>query len=294
MKRSTPLPGWRSLLAIFVTSIQSVCIAQTSPPKPETSEVHSDSKSTAENELDRGPIEKSNAMLGAKLVTKAGEELATVTDLLLDLQRGTAVAVIVERNQSHKKVAMPFPLLRRSEAGRYECRFSAEEFSRLPDLGTTGWEKTVTRQWAAELYQQLETRVIAAKNLPPTTLLTRATQLKGLKIRNLKGTQLGQLDGFAIAIQDAQLVYAAVSQTEKQPGLQAIPLPAFIVKPDSPDWLLDITPDALVQRPLFTDPAWPQTIDRGWAEYIHVLYGTSVFEGVRSEPKATDQKSAKP
>ncbi len=250
--------------------------------------------SDAADELDRGRIEESTAILHAKVVSEIGDVIGEVSDLLLDLQHGHLSTVLITRQNSKdeksQQIAVPWSVLHRTKEMSFEIRCSMEKLERAPELDPKHEDSALTRQWATTVYDHFGIKQREIKQEKAASVedyqLSRATSLKNIRVNDLKGAELGHVIGFAIATRDGLLVYAGLAVTKSDQGLQAIPLSAFIVKPSQPEWLLDIAVEALIERPNFPKSAWPTAIDRGWSEYVHVLYGRPVFEGVRSAPKA--------
>ena len=98
--------------------------------------------------------------------------------------------------------------------------------------------------------------------------------------------ELGHLAGLCVATQDAKLTYAALQLPKTDEKLQSIPLSALIEKARQNEWMLDISKiseETLAAQPEFSRSEWVDSVDIGWSEYVDLLYGRPVFEGVRSE-----------
>ena len=274
--------------SIVAMSLSGLLCAQ--PPKDsDTNGVNSE----AADELNRGRIEESTSILHSKVVSEKGDAVGEISDLLLDLQYGHLATVLIARESpkegKSQLIAVPWSGLHRTKENQFEIRCSAEKLARAPVLDSKYKDASLTRRWESSVYDHFGMKMKVTQQEKRTSdegyQLTRATLLKNIRVNNLKGSELGHVTGFAIAIRDGLVVYAGLTVTKSDQGLQAIPLSAFIVKPTQAEWLLDISEEALTERPGFQKSAWPAAIDRGWSEYVHVLYGRPVFEGVRSEPK---------
>jgi sporulation protein YlmC with PRC-barrel domain len=265
------------------------------PPK------NSDSNSVnseANDELDRGRIEVSNSVLHSKVVSEKGDVMGEISDLLLDLQHGHLSIVVIARRSPQagksRLIAAPWSSLRRNKENAFEISCPAEKLAGAPELDSKHEDANLTRRWASSVFGHFGMKERTIKREKSKSgedyQLTRATSLENVRVNDLTGSELGHLAGFAIATRDGLLVYAGLAVTKSDQGLQAIPLSAFIVKSSQTEWFLDISEEALAERPGFPKSAWPVAIDRGWSEYVHVLYGRPVFEGVRSEPHAVAVK----
>ena len=284
--------------AVLTTSIVAMSLSGAlwaqSPKDSDSNAVSSD----AGDKLDRGRIVESTAILHSKVVSEKGDVIGEISDLLLDLQYGHLSNVLITRESpkegKSQQIAVPWSVLHRTKENQFEIRCSAEKLTDGPELDPKHDDASLTRRWATSVCNHFGIKERVIKQEKPTSgedyRLTRATSIENIRVNNLKGSELGHVAGFAIATRDGLLVYAALAVTKSDQGLQAIPLSAFIVKPSQTEWLLDITEEAVAERPGFPKSAWPAAVDRGWSEYVHVLYGRPVFEGVRSAPKTVAVK----
>ncbi|MEI8383746.1 MAG: PRC-barrel domain-containing protein [Planctomycetota bacterium] len=240
----------------------------------------------------------STSVLHSKVVSEKGDLVGEISDLLLDLQHAHISTVVITRQplESGKtqRIAVPWGVLSRNRENGIQIRCSAEKLARAPELDSKDDTTLLTRHWASSVYDHFGIKERTIKDDKPKSdvdyQLARATSLENIRVSNLGGAELGHLAGFAIAKRDGLIVFAALKVTAKDKGLQGIPLSAFIVKPPNNQWLLDISEAALTERTGFPISTWPATVDRGWSEYVHVLYGRPVFEGVRSAPNAVAVK----
>jgi sporulation protein YlmC with PRC-barrel domain len=117
------------------------------------------------------------------------------------------------------------------------------------------------------------------------------TSLKSIRrvpVTNSKGDDLGTIADLAIARQTGLIAYAAMACSclpDTADKLFPIPLSALMVKPNAQAWELELPIDVLAGTPTFPVDQWPEKIERGWVEYVHVRYGRSPFGGVRSDDK---------
>jgi sporulation protein YlmC with PRC-barrel domain len=117
-------------------------------------------------------------------------------------------------------------------------------------------------------------------------------KLIGTAIHNNRGEDLGKIADFAIATEHGLLAYVAMTCTcfdDAADKLFPVPLSAFVVRPESRAWRLELPLEVLEGTKPFPVRQWPEKIDRGWVEYVHVRYGRSPFGGVRTQPQAEPQ-----
>lgn len=286
-------PFWVSY-AVTGLAVTNLCWSQQPSHGPDSKPVLKRDVS-AEDELDRGPIDKSTSIVGSKLVNSDNESFGSIRDLLLDLNSGHVLFAMVEREEAHALIPVPFVGITRTTRGVYRTNLQQQKLLELQPIDQDQTAKPLTRKWSRRIYEQLELGhpPVPGEQADQREAVVSLSSVRNRKVVNKSGDELGHVAGFAIATDDAVLVYAAVADSESQPGLQAIPLAAFVVANTSGDWILDISLDALKERPKFHSPAWPQTIDRGWAEYVHVLYGTPIFEGVQTQVRSDNGQKQK-
>jgi len=138
----------------------------------------------------------------------------------------------------------------------------------------------LTRAAGAKVFAHFE-QPVPWKKEKADRPLALVSQLRELPIANAAGKRLGRIDDFALLLDKGLVGYAAVTMDEDAAQLFPVPLSAFVVTPEVEHWVLELPKDILAQTPRFNANAWPDKIDRGWVEYVHVRYGRSPFAGVR-------------
>jgi sporulation protein YlmC with PRC-barrel domain len=135
------------------------------------------------------------------------------------------------------------------------------------------------------------------KNSPSNLIML--TKSASIRVLDGRGKPIGHVVDFGLSRQKGQIAYAVLhlghSDNEKDEHVgkhekvYAIPLAAFLVKADNPDWTLDLPEKMLEGIPSFKEnESWPRVVAGTWTEYIHVRYGRSVLGGVQSEDKKFD------
>ncbi len=133
----------------------------------------------------------------------------------------------------------------------------------------------------------------------------RLTELLDMRINDSQGRKLGEVRDFAISDRKNRIAYAAVALDEatkekaerNADRLYPIPLGAFVAPPSARVWELELPEGMVEDAPNFSgDEQWPESVGRGWIEYVHVRYGCAAVGGVRSkelaERQATEQQDA--
>ncbi|HVX62676.1 MAG TPA: PRC-barrel domain-containing protein [Pirellulales bacterium] len=126
----------------------------------------------------------------------------------------------------------------------------------------------------------------------------RLTELIDMRINDPQGRKIGEIRDFAISDRKNRVAYAVVAldegkkeKAEKNADrLYAIPLGAFVAPPDARAWELELPEGLIEDAPSFSSgKPWPESVGRGWVEYVHVRYGRAAVGGVRSEELAERQ-----
>jgi sporulation protein YlmC with PRC-barrel domain len=111
------------------------------------------------------------------------------------------------------------------------------------------------------------------------------SQLKGMAVHNDEGQTLGKVADLAIALPSGTVAYVAISGGDlPNDMLRPVPLSAFVVDPKTEEWTLELPADVVANIKTFRSDQWPDKIDGGWLEYLHVRYGRPLFGGVQSQP----------
>ena len=101
------------------------------------------------------------------------------------------------------------------------------------------------------------------------------------------GVKVGVISDLAIVESSGLLAYTALAERVAAAGkFHAVPLSAYLAKPGERAWQLDLPAESVGQTKTFSADHWPSTMDRGWLEYVHVNYGRSTFDGVRTVGKS--------
>lgn len=126
---------------------------------------------------------------------------------------------------------------------------------------------------------------------------TLLTSIVNMPVQNRKGDELGRVEDLAVSVKNASIPYAAVACScfPKTAGkLFPIPLGSFVVPQGAKAWTLELPEEVLANTPTFEKGHWPESIDRGWIEYVHVRYGRSSRGGVRSTPQDAATSTSNP
>jgi sporulation protein YlmC with PRC-barrel domain len=264
-----------------------------------------------DDEPEVGPVARAASLLNLSVNDAKGTTLGTVSDVALDLNESFVGFLVIELQgspSSAKRVALPVEAVQLQPSPTHlTIEIAAARLREAPALADQNLAK-VTRPWVADSFaffgQQpywekraeriAKTSATSDKASPPrkSTASSRFASLKALKhvaIINAANKPLGHIDDFAVAVETGLIAYAAMAVDGEPEGrMYQVPLSALVVRPGEKDWILDLPLDVLQGTPSFHGTRWPEKVDRTWVEYVHVRYGRSPFDGVRSNLKSTE------
>ena len=107
-----------------------------------------------------------------------------------------------------------------------------------------------------------------------------ATTLKGDKVRNSAGEDLGKIEEFMIDLESGRLAYAVLSFggfLGVGNKLFAVPWPALALDTDKHEFVLNVDKVLLKSAPGFDKDHWPDMADRGWGTQVYKYYGIDPY-----------------
>ncbi len=107
-----------------------------------------------------------------------------------------------------------------------------------------------------------------------------ANTLKGTKVRNPEGKDLGKIEEIMLDQPSGKVAYAVLSfggfmgMGDK---LFAIPWKSVSLDQENEEAILDVQPDVLESAPGFDKDHWPDFADPQWGESIHAHYNSTPY-----------------
>lgn len=245
-----------------------------------------------EGEPELGAVYRSSQLTGRELLDQKQQPIGQVSDLLLDVQAGRMVALVVTvpsesvpSDSGIEHIAIPVELVK-ANGKTFTATVPSEKLKQASRFKRDGKSQPLTRAWALKNHRHFEQESLWKADAQMDQPLTLASSLHGLPISNPAGKRLGHVEDAALLLDNGLVGYLAVTMTGDKAAkgkLYPIPLSAFVVQATDGTWILELPPDVLAKTPTFDANHWPETVDRGWVEYVHVRYGRSPFAGVRAE-----------
>jgi sporulation protein YlmC with PRC-barrel domain/hemerythrin-like domain-containing protein len=106
--------------------------------------------------------------------------------------------------------------------------------------------------------------------------LIRSSTLKGNKVRDAHGNDLGKIEEVMIELETGRIGYMVLSFggfLGLGDKLFAVPWKALHTDPERRDFILDVDKDQLKNAPGFDKNNWPDMTSPEWGESIHTYYG---------------------
>ncbi len=221
-----------------------------------------------------GPVHSARAAIGQE-ISQGEMTVGRIEDLSLDIGSGTVKGAYFRpiKPVDEKQASMLMPL---------------SHFQWPDDTGAV--------TMAA---QPDKTLAVPKENKNSPSNLIMLSKSASIRVLDGRGQPIGHVVDFGLARKEGQIAYAVLhlghsdkdkdEHVGKHEKVYPIPLAAFVVKPDSTDWTLDLPEKMLEGLPSFKEnESWPRVVAGPWTEYIHVRYGRSVLGGVQSEDKKFD------
>jgi sporulation protein YlmC with PRC-barrel domain len=233
-------------------------------------------------------VQQATALLGKPVRTADGQVAGTTDDLLLDLNEGRVALVIAktDRTGSQNLLAFPPAVLSYDPTTReVTAKVTAHQAQSAPAWNKT--EKPDAAQLAA-IYQHFNQTPYEREKAGTEPAaegphgFATLTAVNGVTVNNARGDTLGTVKDLAVALDQGLIAYVAMACScfdDAGGKLFPVPLTAFVVKPEEKAWILELPLEVLANTPTFSEQNWPEKIERGWVEYVHVRYGRSPFGG---------------
>ena len=239
----------------------------------------------AQGEPQLDDVQQASSLIG-KPIQVPGSPGAKVADVLLDLNAGRVALVLAKENGPSFFALPPAALGFDAKTKALTTKATNEQ------LNAASWDANHSdRQDLDKIYQLFVQQPYTQKQQKtapqrPERKLVSVTKVQGVPVHNAKGEPLGKVSDVGIALAEGLIAYVAVSCScfdDASGKLFPVPLTAFVIKPDAKAWILELPLDVLANTPTFAEKQWPEKIDRGWVEYVHVRYGRSPFGGAEHQ-----------
>jgi len=238
---------------------------------------------------------KSGDIIGLPVRNKAGEDLGNINDLVVDMKTGeiryAALSFGGFAGFGSKLFAVPFGSMtfkfgepNKANSRHFVFDVTKEQLERAPGFDSSNWPNFADSKWgeAIDRHYKFERKPHATAanatgegaNVKFETVF-RASQIKGMDVRNDKNENLGSVNELVMDIAKGHVKYVALSYGSWFTGdhkLFAVPLSALTLNHanDKTFFVAHVSQESLKNAPGFTN--WPNTADPNWAKSIDTYY----------------------
>lgn len=245
-------------------------------------------------EPELGAVHRASHLIGCKTVDASGKAVGRVADVALDLDSGRLALLLVAPPLSGAMHLLALPAEGVQPGVMTLAVPSASDaIENSPRYRLMAGPETLTRDWAAKSYEHFGREPLWAIDDADDRRLTLASTLFDLPVTDSSGKELGRIEDLALVLDQAAVGYVALRMNGQPRGkMFPVPLSAVVIDPETGNWVLELPKGVLANAPSFDANQWPERIERGWVEYVHVRYGASPFSGVRRVPHSDQQDPA--
>jgi sporulation protein YlmC with PRC-barrel domain len=236
---------------------------------------------------------KSADVIGLPVKNKSGEDLGKINDLVVDMKTGevryAALSFGGFAGLGSKLFAVPFGSMtfmlgepNKANSRHFVFDVTKEQLDRAPGFDSSNWPKVGDPTWGEGIdkHYNFERKPHATAatgegaNVKFETVF-RASQIKGMDVRNNANENLGSVNELVIDIAKAHVKYVALSYGSWFTGdhkLFAVPLSSLTLNHanDKTFFTANVSQESLKNAPGFTN--WPNTADPNWAKTIDTYY----------------------
>lgn len=237
-----------------------------------------------------GVLEKADEVIGEDIRDYQDEKLGEIKDLAIDLQNGRIAGIIVARGgflgvNEALTALPPGVFLAGSTKDDWRVKIDKEQVNSASAVDFSQWIQFTGRERLVEIYRRFgldpyfATNSQATFSTPPLGQVEPASKLIGMEVRNLQNEKLGQVENFVLDLPAGRIVAVILSSggfLGIGDELSAVPPAALRINAEPSTLLLDVSKEALGQRPRFKSTDWP--------DFSNMKYLTSVYMSYRVEP----------
>jgi sporulation protein YlmC with PRC-barrel domain len=237
---------------------------------------------------------RSADLIGLDVKNKAGEEIANINDLVVDLKSGEVRYAALSSGGvagfGGKMFAVPWHAMtfmmgapNDADARYFVFDVTKEQLEQSEGFDTSKWPNVASPKWASMVkgdHAKNESKAETANGTRPTVAyetVFRASKIKGLDVRNDANEDLGDVDEVVIDVTKGAVKYLVLSHGTLLTGgnkLFAVPLNAITLAhaSDKSYILFNVSQDALKNAPGFDKNNWPNMGDPTWTRNVDTYH----------------------
>ncbi|HWQ19320.1 MAG TPA: PRC-barrel domain-containing protein [Methanotrichaceae archaeon] len=222
-----------------------------------------------------------STLKGDKVRNPQGEDLGKIEDFMIDRASGcmpyAALSFGGVAGLGDKLFAVPWKAMA-LDRDRHEfvLNMSKDVLKNAPGFDKSSWPSTSEGRWTDDIRTFYGvTSEKAGTPAATTQRLLSEDKLKGSKVRNAQGDDLGKIEEFMIDLNTGCIAYAVLSfggflgMGDK---LFAVPWMALTRDDARNEFVLNVDKDRLKNAPGFDKNNWPNMAEPRWGEDIHAYY----------------------
>ena len=275
--------AWGTWFGFFLFAVCQLAVAQES--------ANQDKKEKGQVAISH--VFRSADLIGLDVRNKAGEEIASINDLVIDLKSGEVRYAALSSGGvagfGGKMFAVPWHAMTfmMGEPNKTDSRYfvfdvTKQQLEQSEGFDTSKWPNVADPKWASMVKgeHQAKTEEHADSANRPTVAyetVFRASKIKGLDVRNDANEDLGDVDEVVIDVTKGHVKYLVLSHGTILTGgnkLFAIPLSAITLAhaSDKSYILFNVSQDTLKNAPGFDKNNWPNMGDPAWTRNVDSYY----------------------
>ncbi len=239
------------------------------------------------------------SLMNREVIDKDGLKIGNIDEIVLDLRSGCVAFVSIHSNASAKSVGkdekissrqlLVVPLVISEWEKDKPLRVSMPSKDVFPSSVEMQSKSTASldgnelallyKHYSADVYWQ------SPNSNQRTPFLMTVDDLDGRLVRDAAGTKFGRIQEVLLSPgENWKIAFLALSQFKDHKNDSeriAVPLAAFVRRPSTATFLLDVPEEAKLLEQSFNVGDWPHKIDRGWVEFAHVKYGAAATDGIQ-------------
>jgi sporulation protein YlmC with PRC-barrel domain len=236
---------------------------------------------------------RSGEIIGLPVKNNSHETLGHINDLVIDMKTGevryAAVSFGGIAGIGSKLFAVPYGSLKfmlgepkDANSRHFMFNVTKDQLEKAPGFDTSHWPNVGDAKWGASIdkhynYERKHTDTGATVTYET---VFRASQIKGMDVRNDANENLGSVDELVIDVTKGHVKYVALSYGSWFTGgnkLFAVPLSSLTLTHanDKTFFVAHVSQDTLKNAPGFDKNSWPNTADANWAKGIDTYYQRS-------------------
>jgi len=237
-------------------------------------------------------IFRTGDIVGLPVKNNAHETVGKIDDLVIDMKTGEVryaalsfggIAGIGSKLFAVPYGSMKFMFGEPKDANSRHFMFDVtkDQLEKAPGFDTSHWPNVGDSKWAASIdkhynYDRKHTDSDSSATVTYETVF-RASQIKGMDVRNEANENLGSVDELVIDVTKGHVKYVALSYGSWFTGgnkLFAVPLSSLTLTHanNKTFFVAQVSQDTLKNAPGFDKNIWPNTADPNWAKGIDTYY----------------------